>query len=279
MTLSTNTPRQNRLQKRSPIRQTVLNGPRTNNLADFLEVGTGLEVVSKGVDANNPLTVSMGLGFDSRGFQLDETQVIETPFAIGSLPDDEAKVYLYAQFDANNNVSYGFTLLEPLYLDDEPSAPATGQYWYPRQHNSVGKVYNGASFDDVKRIYLGECTTAAGVVTEVISEQFQIGLRVPYGIEFFSGEYSDGKPVYEYRNEVATDITADVTIETIASGLKPVESTNFTTTQWSVRKVTTNGSGPEKADIDYDSSNGNIKALLNNWKLGAGTVYKLKYTK
>lgn len=159
-----------------PVRQTVLSGPvDVLGRADFLQVGTGLEAISKDIGTLNPLVITLGNGFSSFG-QSDITKKIDTAFSFDlSALDDEPEVFLYLELDAEGNVSTGASILEPVYSEARPASPATGQFFYPTNHRSRGEVFDGANWVAVNRIYVGECVTSAGVVSGVVSYAYGIG--------------------------------------------------------------------------------------------------------
>ena len=156
----------------SDVRQTVNTGPvNGDGRADFLAAGTGLEVVTTGL-TTTPLNLTMGDGFGPRG-KVDLSFVVDENVSSGTLPDD-AKSYLYFEYDEGaGTLSFGHSTLAPKYSLAKPGSPATGQYWYPTDHRSRGEVWDGSAWVPVLRIYVGECVTSGGSVTDVTSYDYQ----------------------------------------------------------------------------------------------------------
>lgn len=162
--LPNTTPRINRLQNRSPIRQTVLSGPKSLGLPDFLAVGTGLEVVTAGLTVE-PLYFTIGRGYRN-GFQDDLLMALESNLAV-SLPDNEDRIFLYLEVDLSGDVTLNYTLLDIDLNLDKPSIPAVGQFNYPFDHSLQGSYWNGSTWQNTLRLFVGECTTSGGVVTNI----------------------------------------------------------------------------------------------------------------
>lgn len=102
--------------------------------------------------------------------------------------------------------------------------------------------------------------------------------HIVIGEERDTGDTFNGKPVYEYWGEVQADIVSSGTIEIIDSGLNPIGINNHSGTAWRMQDVIS-ATSTSQSIIDYDRSNGNINAVVTNWKIGAGTRYKMRYTK
>lgn len=159
--------------KHSSIRQTVLTGPvDVNGRADFIESASGLNARTKNISDVLPLIMSYGNGFDLHG-QYDLIAVLEENKNWNSLPASST-IYLYFDYDpSTGSITSGFTTLIPEYSYVKPSAPSSGQYWYPMDHRSSGEYYNGTSWVPVIRIFVGEVITDASSVTSVISYAYQ----------------------------------------------------------------------------------------------------------
>lgn len=155
----------------SDTRQTVSAGPvDSDGRADFLQAGTGLEVVSKDVGGSDPLHLTWGDGF-SNGSKRDLATAIDESFAFTALPDDST-VYLTATLD-DGSVTFGHTTLAPVYSAAKPSSPATGQIWYPTDHRSRAEVWDGSTWAPTLVLVLGEATTDSGSVVDVRSYAYQ----------------------------------------------------------------------------------------------------------
>ena len=148
-------------------RQTVQSGPvDADGRADFLDVGTGLQVVS---DTSASLNITFGDGF-SRGQQRNFGVSIDTALTWSSLPDNEGEVFLFIRVLPNGTVETFHSLLKPVYAQARPSTPATGQTFYPTDHRHRMEVWDGAAWDDTNLlICVGQCATSAGSVASVVS--------------------------------------------------------------------------------------------------------------
>jgi len=276
----TNTPRINRLSDRSQFRQTIVNAPAVDGLADFLEIGTGLEVETKNLDTT-PLVLSLGLGYREDGLQLDEVKTISENVVFTGLPDDESLIYLYIDFTSGSPV-FGNTLLAPEYLDDFPSVPAVGQFFYPHRHTDQGYVFNGSIWQPVKRMFVGTCSTASGVVTAVHSENILEKKEFFDGQERLTGETLNGRPVYRRGYEIESDITSNTTIATIQSELNPVNIAAMRSSILNVFDFFRNSfSSSDVSVVSYNKTSGEINFIKTgtSFDLGAGTRFELKYTK
>ena len=102
--------------------------------------------------------------------------------------------------------------------------------------------------------------------------------KVKTGVEQWHGEYWDGDKVYEYCNEVASDITTSTTIETIDIGLEPIEVISRGSNFWEIFNY--GNSAGDEVSVEYRSSTGVIRAFISgSVEVSAGTRYCLKYTK
>jgi hypothetical protein len=154
----------------SDVRQTVNVGPVDGNgRAAFLTAGTGLECVTTGL-TTTPLNLTMGDGFGASG-KVDLSFVVDENLSWGSLPDISTS-YLYLEWDGAT-LSTGHSTLAPDYSYAKPGSPATGQYWYPVDHRSRGERWSGSAWVPVLRVYVGQCTTSGGVVTQTRSYAYQ----------------------------------------------------------------------------------------------------------
>lgn len=187
--LPSSTPRFNRLQGRSPIRQTVLSGPKSLGLPDFLEIGTGLEVVTAGLTVE-PLYFTIGKGYRN-GYQDDLLMSLNSNLAV-SLPDNEDRIFLYLEVDLSGDVTLNYTLLDIDLNIDKPSTPAMGQFNYPFDHSGQGTYYNGSTWQQAQRLFIGECTTSAGVVTNIEHYSYNRNAATQYIFLNGSGDFTGG---------------------------------------------------------------------------------------
>lgn len=193
---------------RVDVRQTVLTGPRdANGRADFLQDGTGLELVTKNVSSLNPLTLTFGDGFSSFG-QKDITKSLETLKAV-TLPDNESRIFIYIDLNGED-FTMGFSLLDLDRNSFKPTTPATTQSWYPYDHSSKGAFFDGIQWVDVNRVFIGEATTSAGAITNVESYDF---LR-PVATQVLDltglGNFTAGKFVFSRIQNTVSAIQTEV---------------------------------------------------------------------
>ena len=98
--------------------------------------------------------------------------------------------------------------------------------------------------------------------------------------EFDTGEvWIDGRTIYGRSFEVASDITTNIIIDTIDSGLEPVGHHNWNGNDWIIMDSTYQGTSNTTAWLYYDSVTGGIKTNVTTCKIGAGTKFTLKYVK
>ncbi|MDY6979353.1 MAG: hypothetical protein SV201_05690, partial [Pseudomonadota bacterium] len=181
----------------APVRQTVLTGPvDSNGRADFLAAGTGLEAVTSGLSTDN-LIATWGDGFGTYG-KIDYASRITSDLTFSSLTDNDTN-YLYIDIDpSDGSITAGSTTLAPEYSYAKPAAPATGQYWYPVDHRSRGEYYDGAAWQPVYRLFLGEAVTSGGSVASVVSYVYQ----GRYRSDVFSVSTSSA---YSKNHKIGTD--------------------------------------------------------------------------
>ncbi|MFO7901138.1 MAG: hypothetical protein R6U98_00620, partial [Pirellulaceae bacterium] len=155
-----------------PVRQTALTGPvDASGRADFLTAGTGLEVDTQNLDTTT-LRVTFGDGFGEKG-EANYTANIGSNLNWSGLTDADVN-YLYIDLDlSDDSITTGATTGQPEYSYTKPAAPSTGQYWYPVDHRSRGEYYDGAEWQPVLRLFVGEGEAVAGSISSVTSYAYQ----------------------------------------------------------------------------------------------------------
>ena len=124
-----------------------------NGMPDFLSAGTGLAV---DIDASEEIFMDI-VGY---------TQFIESNTSISSLTASST-CYLYAEKASSGfTPTLGHSTLAPVYAYTAPSSPSTDQHWYDLSLG-IMKRYDGADWEEVERIFIGECVTDASSVTSV----------------------------------------------------------------------------------------------------------------
>lgn len=149
-------------------RQAILSGavdasglPAT--LAD--DGASGVDILA----AVTPLVLSFAGGFDASGpVDYYERVTADGNVPAASLTADDRN-YIYAQRDGAGSVSFGATIVAPVYSQEEPAAPSSGDDWFSLNDYTM-RNYNGASWDVVSRVYLGWVDVdSGGAITEVYS--------------------------------------------------------------------------------------------------------------
>jgi len=159
-----------------PIRQTVLSGPvDTSGLPNFGGSTGGTTVTASGT-----LTPTAANGAANR------TGSITNPAWTGL--STNGTMYLYLDIAADGSCTTGSTTLAPTYRWGGADVTTSGQFTFNIQE-MVGKVGNGSAAVQTYRVFVGEVSVAAGVVTAIawyalmgrhISEWFSVALSTAY---------------------------------------------------------------------------------------------------
>lgn len=137
-----------------PVRQTVLSGPvDTNGLAAF-----GGSTGSTTVTASGTIIATAANGTANR------TGSITNPSWTGL--STNGTMYLYLDIAADGTCTTGSTTLLPAYQFGGTYSTTNGQFTYNIQE-AVGKVGNGSSATQTYRVFVGQVTVAAGVVSAI----------------------------------------------------------------------------------------------------------------
>jgi len=137
------------------VQQTVLSGPvDSSGLPNF-----GGSTGSTTVTASGTLIVTAANGTTNR------TGSIANPSWTGL--STNGAMYLYLDIDANGTVTTGSTTLEPSYRWGGADVTTNNKFTFNIQEMS-GKVGNGSVATQTYRVFVGEVTVAAGVVSAII---------------------------------------------------------------------------------------------------------------
>lgn len=152
-----------------PIRQTVLNGPRNTSLPGapptLIQPGAGLSIVVAG-SAATLLSFAAGYGAEGEKNSVGRITSNQT-LAV----EANATSYIYADIQANGNVSVGASLFAPIYAWQEPIAPALDQHWLDF---ATGEMQRWQfSWRGSRRLFLGQCTTNATNVLNIITYAYR----------------------------------------------------------------------------------------------------------
>lgn len=151
-----------------PIRQTVLQGNvDANNQAAFLQIGTDLSVNL--LASTVPLVLAFAYGFNNGYGQIDYVSSITSDQVAfwSNLPANKPFLQLYIDRNLSTGVlTGGYTERETAY-GVAPSHFNT-QHWYDYDNTTYMKVSNGTNWSTVQRVMVGECTTGASSVTNVV---------------------------------------------------------------------------------------------------------------
>jgi hypothetical protein len=237
-----------------PIRQTVLYGNTdgTTGQANFLTTTSGLTVNL--LATTTPLVVTFAYNFNNDYGQIDYIGKVtaDVSTAWSSLTANQSAVYLYIDRNiSSGQLTYGFSLLQPVYSTIAPSTPSTDQHWFDL-NSFYMKRYSGSAWVNVQRVFVGECVTGASSVTSVIT----------YALK---GQYFSDK----WIPTTSTTYTKDSNI-----GCLPVEATLwYSTDSWvSMRKIHSDHYVYSTTDYARGAS---LKVTKNTIIIGTGntTVY------
>lgn len=161
----------------SSVRNTVLTGRvDAEGKANFLELHEGDPLR---VDINTSIQLCFSAGFDQHGEINHRRQLTTATFPDpGILGANDERFFLYLKLDiVTNTVTQHMHRKAPVYSHKLP-AGETGKYWYPTDHRSQGKAWNGSAWVDELRVYVGEIfipyvVGEAPEITEIVSYAYQ----------------------------------------------------------------------------------------------------------
>lgn len=129
---------------RIPFRQGIVTYPVSGNQQNFL-ISSGIYVSLYATNGRTEIAFAHG----SEDYLLTETDTVQD--AWGPLPSS-TDCWLYWDIDKRTAVrTFGFTLVEPVYGEDEPPALAD-QHWFDTV-NQVMKVYTNGAYREVIRVF------------------------------------------------------------------------------------------------------------------------------
>jgi hypothetical protein len=142
-----------------PVRQTVLSGPVDNNGASSFGGAGG----STTVTATGTLILTAANGFSTVSPQ-DRIGSITNPSWTGLNVNGD--MFLYLDINADGTCTPGVGTLPPIYRRGGADVITNGQFVFNIQQ-MIGKVGNGTVANQTYRVYIGEVTVAAGVVSSI----------------------------------------------------------------------------------------------------------------
>lgn len=233
-----------------PVRQTVLSGHiGIDGYPVFLVAGSGLSINI--LASSNPLIIAFAYSFNELFGQIDFVKSIDQdiPSAWSALPPNQT-CYLYVDRNIETGVlTYGYSLFAPVYQNLAPATPLTDQHWFDL-NSFYMKRWNGTTWENKQRVFVGECVTDASSVTDLIV----------YGLR---GYYDSG----EFDIEIATTYT-----KTPNLGLLPgdLEVDGYVESGGEYRPVniigrgsSTTATGNSGGDIVWQTKNA-IRMRINN---------------
>lgn len=145
---------------RSPARQTVLSGPVNSSGGAAFGGSTGATTVT----ATGTLIASAANGWGTSGV-VDRIGSITNPSWTGLSSD--GTYYLYLTVNADGTCTTGSTTLAPVYQQGGTYSTTNGQFTF-NVAEMVGKVGDGSVANQAYRVFVGEVTVAASVVSAII---------------------------------------------------------------------------------------------------------------
>ena len=145
---------------RGGIRQTVLSGPVDSSGAAAFGGSTGATTVT----AAGTLIVSAANGWNTSG-ALDRVGSITNPSWTGL--STNGTYYLYLTVNADGTCTTGSTTLAPVYQQGGTYSTTNGQFTF-NVSEMVGKVGDGSAANQAYRVYVGEVTVSASVVSAIV---------------------------------------------------------------------------------------------------------------
>jgi hypothetical protein len=177
-----------------PVRQTVLSGHiGIDGYPDFLVAGSGLSINI--LASLTPLIIAFAYNFNELFGQIDFVKSIDQdiPSAWSALPANQT-CYLYIDRNIETGVlSYGYSLLAPVYEKLPPGTPTADQHWFDLNSYYM-KRWSGTTWDVKQRVFVGECSTNASSVTSVVC----YALQGKYDSGWFS--FSSGSSTQKSHN-------------------------------------------------------------------------------
>ena len=142
-----------------PRQQTVLSGPVDSNGAANFGGSTG----STTVTASGTLVATAANGFGTSG-AVNRVGSITNPSWTGL--STNGTMYLYLDIAADGSCTPGSTTQQPAYQPGGSYSTTNGKFTFNWQE-MVGKVGNGSTAAQAYRVFVGEVTVAAGVVSAI----------------------------------------------------------------------------------------------------------------
>lgn len=145
---------------RGGVRQTVISGPVNSSGVAAFGGSTGATTVT----ATGTLIASAANGYGASGV-VDLVGSITNPEWTGL--STNGAMYLYLTVNADGTCTTGSTTLAPVYQQGGTYSTTSGQFTF-NISEWVGKVGDGSAANQAYRVYVGEVTVSAGVVSAIV---------------------------------------------------------------------------------------------------------------
>jgi len=171
--------------KSVPVRQCAIIGPLdVNYVADFLSATGAAELSLDAGVSSDPFIFTIADGHDVAGERNLVASINDDgDLAPWTLTTDSQTNYLYVQadvFDLDAVFTTGVSSLAPHYGMAPPGAPASGQFWFsPATYK--GKVYNGSTWVDKLRVYVGQAQSNGATVSNIVNYAYHCYAEVDLG--------------------------------------------------------------------------------------------------
>ena len=170
---------------REAVRQSVLQGPTVNGYAGFLAyINRNINIITNGCN----IIIDFAGGFGKTG-SIDYIEEITSDIinAWVNMPLSKT-IFLYINRDINEDISFGYTLLAPMYSNKFPQTAAENQHVFIIPEMKM-YVYTQSKWVNVHRVFVGECTTGTANILLITtyaysgsynSDWFQISQAINY---------------------------------------------------------------------------------------------------
>lgn len=150
----------------SPVKQAILAGPTDSN-GFFTPGGTtgAASITTTGITGSAPLVVNAAGGYLASGLSGDRIGASSSNFTFGSFSNGQN--YLYVDVATGGALTAGSGTLIPTYQRGGSASITNNQFTY-NADTKKQTVGNGSAAVQSYRVYLGEATVTAGVVTAII---------------------------------------------------------------------------------------------------------------
>jgi hypothetical protein len=150
------------------VRQTVLGGPNTSGLPNFLPAtSASLAITTQNVNSTYPLVATAANGCTNGFTQTNLTGASATNLTWSSLTASNQN-YLYVTVNSNGTLTTGVTTFQPIYQFGGTPSITNGQFTF-NYGEMRGYMGNGTSAPQANIVFLGECTAGSGTVSATVA--------------------------------------------------------------------------------------------------------------